>query len=100
MSEHFDEYVDQFTLGGGAYGISLNFRRSNPKPVAPGTDPGAEEVGTLRMSLEHFKLMAFIMKRQVDEIETRFGIDVQLPVQLMNALRIAPEDWAKFWNRS
>lgn len=99
MSELFDEYVDQFTLGGGPYGVVLNLKKSSPKPVAPGSIPQSEDIGTIRMSLEHFKMMTFIMKRQVDEIESQLGIDIPLPVQLMNALRIAPEDWQKFWKR-
>ncbi len=100
MAEYFDQYVDQFTLGAGPYGIALNFKKTSPKPVAPGSVPQAEEVGTIRMSLEHFKVMVFIMKRQVDEIEDQLGIEIPLPVQLMNVLRIAPEDWGKFWGSS
>jgi len=45
-------------------------------------------------------MMAFILKRQVDEIESQLGIEIPLPIQLMNALKIAPEDWQKFWQSS
>ncbi len=99
MSEQFDEYVDQYTLGGGVYGISVNFRRTSPKPFAPGSSPEIAEVGTVRMSLEHFKVMAFLMKRQVDDIERQFGVEIPIPMRLMNELKIAPEDWSKFWQR-
>ena len=99
MGEPFDEYVDQFTLGGGVYGVALNFRKSSPKPVAPGSSPGTEDIGTIRMSLEHFKVMTYIMKRQVDDIETQFGVEIPIPHSLMNNLKIAPEDWQKFWHR-
>lgn len=99
MTEPFDEYVDQFTLGGGVYGVSLNFLRTPPKPSAPGSMPQAEEIGTLRMSLEHFKVMAFLMKRQIDEVEEQLGIEIPIALQLINALKIAPEDWRKFWQR-
>jgi hypothetical protein len=51
------------------------------------------------MSLEHFKIMAFLMKRQVDEVEQNLGISISLPMQLLNQLRVSPEDWAKFWQR-
>ncbi|MBI2873134.1 MAG: hypothetical protein HYY00_08120 [Chloroflexi bacterium] len=97
MSEPFDAYVDQFTLSVGPYGVALNFARSSPKPTAAGSVPQAEDVGAVRMSLEHFKLMAFLMARQVREIEGQLGIEIPVPVQIMNALRIAPEDWQKFW---
>jgi len=52
------------------------------------------------MSLEHFKLMAFLMKRNIDEIEGQLGIEIPLPLQVMDALKIAPADWQKFWQRS
>lgn len=100
MAEPFDVYVDQFTIGINPYGVSMNFKRSNPKPAAPGSSPVADDVGTIRMSLEHFKIMAFLLKRQINEIEGQLGIDIPLPVQLMNILKIAPEDWNAFWKRS
>ena len=99
MDEPFDEYVDQYTLGGGAYGISVNFRRTSPKPSAPGSSPEVIEVGTVRMSLEHFKVMAFLMKRQVDDIERQFQIEIPIPIQIMHSLKIAPDDWKEFWQR-
>ena len=99
MPEPFDEYIDQFTLGGGALGLSLNFQRSSPKPSAPGSTPSAHEVGSIRMGLEHFKVMAFLMKRQVEDVEGQLGIVIPIPVGLMNALKIAPEDWDNFWKK-
>ena len=99
MYEPFDVYVDQFTLGGGPYGVSLSFSRSNPKPPVPGSVPQPAEIGVIRMSLEHFKLMAFVIKRQVQDIESQLGIDIPIPVRLLSDLRIAPEDWEKFWQK-
>lgn len=99
MTEIPDLYVDQFLLGAGPYGISLTFGRSSPKPPSPGATPQGEEVAVIRMSLEHFKLMAFLMKRQVLDIEYQLGINIPMPLQLMNQLRIGPEDWEKYWQR-
>jgi hypothetical protein len=99
MGELFDEYIDQYQLSGGAYGISMNFRRSSPKPSAPGSSPEFIEIGTVRMSLEHFKIMAFLMKRQIDDIERQFGIEIPIPIQVMNGLKISPDDWSEFWKR-
>ncbi len=99
MSEPFDEYVDQLGIGAGAYGVALNFMKTSAKPVAPGNVPPTQDVGTIRMSLEHFKIMAFLMKRHVDGIESQLGIEIPLPIQVMVALKIAPEDWQHFWKR-
>lgn len=100
MSEPFDVYVDQLMIAIGPYGIALNFKKTSAKPVAPGTAQQGEDVGTIRMSLEHLKIMTFLIKRQVDEAQSQMGIDVQIPIRLMNDLRIAPEDWQKFWQPS
>lgn len=100
MPEPFDEYVDQITMGVNAYGIILNFRKTSAIPVAPGTSPIAVDVGSIRMSLEHFKVMAYLLKRQVNEVESQFGITIPLPPQVMNAMKIAPEDWDMFWKRA
>jgi len=100
MIEPFDVYVDQVMLAISPYGVALNFRKSSPKPAAPGTVPQADDVGTIRMSLEHAKIMTFLIKRQLDEAQSSLGVDVQIPIRLMNDLRIAPEDWQKFWQRS
>lgn len=99
MSEPFDEYVDGFTLGAGPYGAALNFQRTNPRPIAPGTQPKVEDIGSVRLSLEHLKVMAFVMKRQVDEIEKQLGIEIPLSFQLLNNLKIALEDWQSFWQK-
>jgi len=93
-------YYCYTTLAISPYGAALTFKKSSPKPVAPGTVPQSEDVGTIRMSLEHMKIMTFLIKRQLDEAQISLGVDVQIPIRLMNDLRIAPEDWQKFWQRS
>lgn len=100
MPEPFDEYIDQLMLAISPYGVALTFKRSSGKPVAPGSVPLSEDVGTIRMSLEHMKVMTFLLKRHLDESQAQMGIDIPLPIRLMNELRIAPEDWQKFWQRS
>ena len=97
MEKPFDEYVDGFTVNSSPYGASLNFQRGNPKPAAIGSQPVAEDVGTIRMSLEHMKAMTFILRRQMEEFERKVGVNVQIPMALLNALNIAPEDWQEFW---
>jgi len=99
MSEPFDEYIDGFSFGAGPYGAALNFQRTAARPTAPGSMPRVEEVGSVRMSLEHLKMMAFVMKRQVDDVEKQLGIEIPVAFQLLNALKISPEDWQGFWQR-
>jgi hypothetical protein len=49
------------------------------------------------MSLEHLKVMAFMLRQQILEYERRTGVQVQLPAEMLNQLRIGREDWEALW---
>jgi hypothetical protein len=99
MSEALDVYSDSFQLNTNPYGASLNFFISPSMPPPPGTPPQPRLLATVRMSLEHLKLMAFMLRRQVMHHEQQTGSDIQVPVQVLNALGIGKEDWESFWKR-
>jgi hypothetical protein len=97
MAEPLDIYSDQFGLNVGAYGTVLNFFVSSPIPAAPGNAPPAERLATVRMSLEHLKVMAFVIRRQIIQYEQQTGVNIQVPSELLNGLRISREDWDAVW---
>ena len=97
MGEPIDIYSDQFQVSIGPYGCTLNFMLTGPIPPAPGSPPQAERLATVRTSIEHLKVLTFILRRQILEAEGGMGIKVQLPMQLLNSLKISPEDWDGFW---
>lgn len=99
MPEPVDVYADQFQINTGAYGCTLNFLASNPIPPAPGSAPQADRLATVRMSLEHLKIMTFILHRQLLQYETQTGVTIPIPVTVLNSLGIGPEDWQAFWRR-
>jgi hypothetical protein len=96
-AEPIDVYSDQFGLNVGAYGTSLNFSVSGATPPAPGTAPQVERLATIRMSLEHLKVMAFVIRRQILQYEQQTGVNIQVPVEVLNSLRISREDWEAVW---
>ncbi len=57
MTEPIDAYCDQFQINTGPYGSTLNFLTSEPTPPAPGSSPKPERLVTIRMNLEHMKIM-------------------------------------------
>lgn len=97
MPDPVDVYCDQFQVTTAPYGCTLNFMLSSPVPPPPGAPPLAERLATIRMSLEHLKVMTFILRRQVLQHERQTGIQVPLPVEVLNSLGISPEDWNAFW---
>lgn len=98
MPEPVDVYSDQFQINLGPYGITLNFFLTTPiPPGAPGSGPQAERVATIRTSLEHAKVITFLLHRQIADYESHAGIRLALPGDLLNELGIGPEDWQEFW---
>jgi len=97
MSEPVDVYADQFQINFGPYGCSINFLVSSREPAAPGMVPPANRVATVRMSLEHLKVMTFMLRRQMMSYERSAAVQIQIPQQVLNALQIGREDWTECW---
>ncbi len=98
MPDPMDVYSDQFQVNLGPYGITLNFFLTIAiPPGAPGSAPQAERVASVRTSLEHAKIMAFLLHRQIMDYESQTGVRIMLPADLLNELGIGPEDWDAFW---
>jgi hypothetical protein len=95
--EVVDVYSDQFQINTGPYGSVLNFLLTDRQPAAPGAVQPAHRVATVRMSLEHLKIMTFILRRQIMNHERATGIRIQLPQVVLNALQIGREDWNECW---
>lgn len=94
-----DVYCDQFQVNTAVFGCTLNFSVSGPTPPAPGAPPHADRVATVRMSLEHLKVMTFVLHRQLLQHEAQTGTIIPIPAQVLNALQIGREDWDAFWRR-
>ncbi len=99
MPDPVDVYCNQFQIHVSPYDGTLNFFVSNPTPPAPGSTPPIERVATIRMSLEHLKVLAFFLHRQVAQFEGQAGVQIPIPVEVLNGLRIGLEDWQAFWRQ-
>jgi hypothetical protein len=97
MSEPVDVYADQFQISLGPYGCTVNFLVSRPTPPAPGTSLQTDRVATIRMSLEHLKVMTFLLRRQLVQYERDRTVTIEIPGELLNSLRIGREDWDTCW---
>lgn len=92
MSEIPEFYVDQFTVSFSAFGGSMTFGLTAPHP-APGQMQTPRDIVRLRMGLEHAKVMAMLLKRQIKAFEEQTGIVIAIPRQVYNGLGLSQEDW-------
>lgn len=97
MADPLDFYADAFQVTTSTYGCTLNLLRSASAPPRPGTLQASECLATIRMSLEHLKVMAFILHRQLRNHEVEGGIAVPVAAPVLNSMQIGLEDWEKFW---
>jgi hypothetical protein len=84
-------YSDGIQIGVSPFTVTLGFT------VAPPAQPGAQAsipVATIRMSLEHAKVMAIILRKQLKQFEEQLGAEIALPHQVYQQLGVSPkEDW-------
>jgi hypothetical protein len=87
-----DVYADQFIVSVNVWGVALSFIKGPPHP-APGQAPQGDPQATIRMSLEHAKVTAMILKRQLKQYERESGTEIPIPHAVYNAMGLSDEDW-------
>lgn len=97
MADPLDIYVDGIQVSTSPYHGTINFMLTNAMPPAPGTAPKTELLASVRLSLESMKLLAYFLHRQIRQHEASLGVDIQVPMQVLNAVQIGREDWQKLW---
>ena len=86
-----DVYADQFIVTSGVWGVAMSFLKSPPHP-SPGQAPQPEPQAVVRMSLQHAKIVAMILRRQLRNWE-RENVEITIPHGVYNDLGLSPEDW-------
>jgi len=84
-------YSDGIQVGISPFTVTLGFT------VAPQAQPGTQApipIATIRMSLEHAKVMAIILRKQLRQFEQQLGHEIALPSAVYQQLGLSPtEDW-------
>jgi hypothetical protein len=92
-----DEYCDQAGINFNPFGATLNFFLTNPVPSMPGMATQPSRVATIRMSMEHLKMMTFVIRRQIQQYERDNGVSIQIPQSTLTNSQISREDWEAVW---
>jgi len=84
-----DLYTDSVQIGMGPFGVVVMLGMQAGQVGAPQI-----RVANVRMSLEHAKVLAILLKRQLKQFEEQMGADIPLHPQLYTQLGISrSEDW-------
>src|SRR5262245_46449779 len=89
-------YSDHFSMALGPFGCALTFGLTSPAALA-GEAPQVTPVATVRMSLEHLKVIAFLIQVQVSRYQAEFGSRIELPDKAIESLGATRDKWATFW---
>ncbi len=87
-----DIYADSTQISTTPYGVIMTLGRtpahhSGPTPAIP------EPLVTARMSLEHAKVIAMLLRKQLKSFERANG-EIPLPPEVYSTLGVAKEDWS------
>jgi hypothetical protein len=90
-----DFYVDRMRLTVTVFGVNITFGLGNPHPEEGNPEDVLDvmENVRLRMSLEHAKLMAILLRKQIKSYEEKNESIVALPKSILEALKLTDNDW-------
>lgn len=84
-------YSDGVQVGCAPFTVALTFTVS-ASPMKGNIPPGV--VADIRMSPEHAKVMAILLRRQLKDFEQQLGRPIPVHPQVMQQLGLSPqEDW-------
>lgn len=92
--EVYEAYSDTFEAVGNPYGMLINF---NLSPPGPQSQQMATMVARIRLSWEMGKVLTFILLRYIKKTEADRGVSYPIPIEMLNSLKIAPDDWDSLW---
>lgn len=86
-------YTDSFTVAVNPFGVAFTFGVNTARPTTGLVTP-AKDVAIVRMSLEHAKVLAMLLRRDLRNYEINNKLEIPLPAQVYTQLGIAKEDWS------
>ncbi len=88
-----DLYVDNMQITTGVYGVNITFCLTEPHPVSSEVGRAPEEKVRVRMSLQHAKIVAMILRQNLKNYESGTDTSIQIPQSVYTSLGISEEDW-------
>lgn len=86
-----DVYADQVSVNTNFYTISFSFGQADPNaaPAQQGFTPHT----IVRMSPEHAKVFALVLRKSLKDRERSLGLEIVIPHDILNQSGVSIEDW-------
>ena len=88
-----DIYVDNMQITTGVYGVNITFGLTDPHPASGAMPKQPKEMVRVRMSLQHAKIVAMLLRQNLKNFEYSTGTTIQIPQNVFAGLGVAAEDW-------
>lgn len=88
-----DIYFDGAQVTTTIFGANITLSLSYPHPTNETEAQNVKKVATIRTSLEHAKIFAMLLRRQIKTYEVNTGIQVKVPGEVYSGLKLDENDW-------
>lgn len=90
-----DIYADRFRVTITVFGVNMSFGLSQPHPTIDGVAeiPDVDDKVRIRTSLEHAKVIAMMLRKQLKNYESETGTIISLPDEVLKNLKLDRESW-------
>ncbi len=88
-----DIYFTGFSIGMSPFDVTMELSKHSPGSKV-GEKPEMNVVGHMRTSLEHAKIMAILLSKNLHAFEEQVGTKIPVHPEMAKSLGISPnEDW-------
>ncbi len=88
-----DFYYDGTQVTVTVFGVNISYTLSNPHPKDQTDAMKVKTMAVTRTSLEHAKIVAMLLRKQLKQYEFASKIEIRVPNEVYSGLGIDSGDW-------
>jgi hypothetical protein len=88
-----DFYFDGTQVTVSVFGVNISYTLSNPHPKDQSDAMKVTTQAVTRTSLEHAKILAMILRKQIKQYEFASKIEIKVPDAVYQQLGLDSSDW-------
>lgn len=92
-NDHPDFYFDGIQVTVTLFSVNMTLTLSNPHPKDQSEAMKVKTQAVTRTSLEHAKIFAMLLRKQLKTYEINAKIDIQVPPEVYANLGLDSNDW-------